>query len=303
MKNQATLSARFNRRIYYDLFRVYRVSPQFLYIQLFFYLYTFNLWNNYVNPVQKTQSTERNLSDRVHRKSSKTILENKDILGIAQSIVSKSIGRIRDISEITPSEKAIELYQQIKVKAEKLGIPVKSPELIQAILDESKKIIKVEHVLIVETKNQGFICANAGIDQSNVEGENIVTLLPEKPDNEAKKIRNELKELTNLEIAVIISDSFGRPFRIGSTGVAIGIAGMNPILDQRGFKDLYGYTLQTTIIGHADNLVSAAQLVMGESNEGIPVVIIRGYDYKIEENASIVPILREPNLDLFRSEE
>jgi len=236
-------------------------------------------------------------------KSSKTTLESKDILVIAQSIVSKSIGRIRDLSEITPSGEAIELYQQIKAKAEKLGIPVKSPELIQAILDESKKIIKVEHVLIVETKNHGFICANAGIDQSNVEGQNIVTLLPEKPDHEAQKIRNELKELTNLEIAVIISDSFGRPFRIGSTGVAIGIAGMNPILDQRGFKDLYGYTLQTTIIGHADNLVSAAQIVMGESNEGIPVVIIRGYDYEIEENASIVPILREPNLDLFRSEE
>lgn len=228
-------------------------------------------------------------------------LKDKDIIVIAQSIISKSNGRIKNLNEINPSKKAIEIYKKIEPKAKKVGIPMKSPELIQAILDESREILKIEHVLIVETKPQGFICANAGIDQSNVAGKNNITLLPENPDEDAKKIRNELKKLTKREVAVIISDSFGRPFRNGSIGVALGIAGINPILDKRGFKDLFGYELQTTIIGQADNIVSAAQLIMGEADEGIPVVIIRGYDYEIDENASIKTILREIDLDIFRS--
>lgn len=228
-------------------------------------------------------------------------LKDKDVIIISQSIISKSNGRIRNLNVIVPSKKAIEIYKQMKPKAERAGIPIKPPELIQAILEESKEILKVEHVLIVETKHQGFICANAGIDKSNVEGINNVTLLPENPDEDARRIRKEFKELSNKEVTVIVSDSFGRPFRVGTVGVAIGIAGMKPILDKRGCMDLYGYKLQTTIIGQADNLVSAAQLVMGESNEGIPVVIIRGYDYNIEEHASITSILREDKFDIFRS--
>ncbi len=228
-------------------------------------------------------------------------LENGDILVIAQTIISKSLGRVRDLTNIKPSKKAFEIYETITLKAKSQGIPFKSPELIQAILDESKEIIKSEHVLITET-SQGFICANAGIDKSNVEGETRVSLLPVNSDKEADKIRSTIKEITGKDVAIIITDSFGRPFRIGAVGVAIGVSGINPILDKRGDKDLFGYELQSTIIGQIDNLASAAQLVMGESNEGIPVVLFRGYKYVIKKNASIQTILRDRKIDIFRSD-
>ncbi len=225
-------------------------------------------------------------------------LENGDILAIAQTIISKSKGFVRNLKEIKPSKEAIDIYNKIKEKTQRLGLPTKEPELIQAILDESKDILKVEHVLITETKH-GFICANAGIDKSNVEGTENITTLPTDPDNEAREIRNNLKRLTNKIVAVIITDSFGRPFRVGAIGIAIGIAGIAPILDKRGEKDLFGYEMQTTLVGHIDNLAAAAQLIMGETNEGIPIVLIRGYDFDISNNASISPIIRERNMDLF----
>ncbi len=228
-------------------------------------------------------------------------LENGDILVIAQTIISKSIGSIKNLKEIKPSEKAIKIYKRLIPKAKSAGIPIKSPELIQAILEEAKKIIKVEHVIITETKH-GFICANAGIDQSNVETTNNITLLPKNPDLEAEIIRESLRRTTKKDVAIIISDSFGRAFRVGATGVAIGISGINPILDKRGSKDLFGKELQSTIVGQVDNLASAAQLVMGEADEGLPVILIRGYKFKKTENASIKVILREKEFDLFRSE-
>jgi len=226
-------------------------------------------------------------------------LENGDILVIAQTIISKSNGRIRNLNMIEPSEKAIEIYKKITPKAKKEEIPIKDPKLIQAILDESKEIIKAEHVLITETKH-GFICANAGIDKSNIEGEENIALLPENPDGDAQDIRRKLKEMINKNIAVIISDSFGRSFRVGAVGVALGVSGISPILDKRGNKDLFGHELQSTIIGQVDSLASAAQLVMGETDEGIPVVIIRGYKFELNESASIKQILREKRIDLFR---
>jgi coenzyme F420-0:L-glutamate ligase/coenzyme F420-1:gamma-L-glutamate ligase len=229
-------------------------------------------------------------------------LMDGDIIVIAQTIISKSNGRIRNLNEITPTEKAIELYKSIIQKARKYGLPEKEPELIQAILDESKEIVSYEHVLITETKH-GFICANAGIDKSNVEGEQMITLLPENPDKDAEIIRKNLSNITNKEIAIIISDSFGRPFRVGAIGTAIGVAGISPILDLRGKRDLFGYELQTTIIGQIDNLASAAQLVMGESNEGIPIVLIRGYKFDFNENVTIKPILRNKKDDLFLNKE
>ena len=228
-------------------------------------------------------------------------LENGDIIVIAQTIISKSKGLIRNLKDIKPSLKAIEIYEKMTPKSKSAGIPVKSPELIQSILDESKKIIKVEHVLITETKH-GFICANAGIDKSNVEDENSITLLPINPDLDAEKIRKVLNTSSEKDVAVIISDSFGRPFRVGATGVALGISGINPILDKRGSKDLFGKELQSTIIGQVDNLASAAQLVMGEADEGLPVILIRGYMFEKTENASIKTILRDKKLELFTSE-
>jgi coenzyme F420-0:L-glutamate ligase/coenzyme F420-1:gamma-L-glutamate ligase len=229
-------------------------------------------------------------------------LKDKDIIVIAQSLVSKSIGQIRNLEEINPSEKAYEIFNKTISKAEKQGLPKKDPQLIQLILDEAKKIIKTEHVLITETKH-GFICADAGIDKSNIEGNRTVTLLPEDPDYQAEKIRITLMNKTQKEMAVIISDSFGRPFRVGAVGVSIGVSGIDPILDMRGKKDLFGYILQSTIVGQSDSLASAAQLVMGESNEGIPIVLIRGYNFEYNEKSTINSILRDKNIDLFRESE
>ena len=233
--------------------------------------------------------------------ANKVSLDDGDLIVIAQSIISKSNGRIRNLNEITPSDKALKLYDKIAPKSKKHGLPVKPPELIQAIIEESNKIIKAEHVLITET-NFGFICANAGIDRSNVEGIDNITLLPKNPDVDAKKIRSSLKNSLNKNIGVIITDSFGRPFRVGSVGVAIGISGIEAILDKRGEKDLFGHELQTTIIGQVDNIASAAQLIMGETDEGNPVVIIKGYKFELTKTASIKSIIREKEYDLFRED-
>jgi len=227
-------------------------------------------------------------------------LMNGDIFVIAQTIITKSNGRIRNLKKIIPSLRAIELHEKISSKAKNLGVPEKTPELIQLILDESKDILKVKHVLITETKH-GFICANAGIDKSNIEGKENVGLLPSNPDEDAKNIRINLKSLTNKDVAIIISDSFGRPFRVGAVGVALGVSGINPILDKRGKRDLFDYELQSTIIGHVDSLASAAQLAMGEADEGIPIILIRGYDFELTENISIKSLLREKSIDLFRA--
>lgn len=228
-------------------------------------------------------------------------LQDGDIIVICQSIISKSTGRIRNLNKINPSERAIEICRKIAPKARILGLPEKDPKLVQAILDESKKLIMSEHVLITETKH-GFICADAGIDKSNIGDQDFISLLPENPDKDAEKIRIALKNTSKKEIAVIISDSFGRAFRVGAIGTAIGVSGINPILDMRGKKDLYGYELRTTIIGQVDSLAAAAQLVMGESNEGIPIVLIKGYNFKLDENTTINPILRDKKIDLFRKQ-
>ena len=230
---------------------------------------------------------------------SNAILEEGDILVIAQSIVSKSRGFLVDLNKIEPSDYAYRLHEKMKPLAMMENVQIKDPQIIQLILDESNKLIRTSHVMIVETKH-GFICANAGIDRSNVEGDNMVTLLPEDSDEEAKKISDELKNRVNKNLAVIISDSFGRPFRKGAVGVAIGISGIDAILDKRGKHDLYGKELKSTIVGQVDNLASAAQLIMGEANEGYPIVLIKGYKFEINNQASINSIIREKNSDLFR---
>ena len=228
-------------------------------------------------------------------------LQDGDILVIAQSIISKSTGRIRNLNKINPSERAIEICKKIAPKAKILGLPEKDPKLVQAILDESKQLIMSDHVLITETKH-GFVCADAGIDKSNIGNQGFVSLLPVNPDKDAEKIRIALKNISKKEIAIIISDSFGRAFRVGAIGTAIGVSGINPISDMKGRKDLYGYELQTTVVGQVDSLAAAAQLVMGESDEGIPIILIRGYKFKPDENAAINSILRDKEIDLFRKQ-
>jgi len=233
--------------------------------------------------IKEKDNLSKIISDRIE-------LQEDDILVICETVVSKSQGRIVNLSKIKSSSKAIEY-------SKKTG---KDPRLVQLILDESKEVLKVgDSVIVVETKD-GNICASAGIDVSNVCGdESIVGLLPKDPDKEAEKIRLELKKLTGKDVAVIISDTQGRPFRSGAIGVAIGVSGMNPLWKRAGEKDLYGYELKSSIIATADEASSAASLLMGQADEGIPVVIIRGARY-LKGKGSSKELLREKQKDLFR---
>ncbi|MDQ4074181.1 MAG: coenzyme F420-0:L-glutamate ligase [Thermoproteota archaeon] len=222
-------------------------------------------------------------------------LLDKDIVVIAQKVISKSENRLINLNDVYPTRDAI----KISLKH------AKDPRLIEIILRESKSIVRVsEKHLITETKH-GFICANAGIDQSNVSAdENIVLLLPTDPDNSAKKIRMSLLQKTDRMVSVIISDTFGRPFRNGQTNIAIGISGISPLKSYIGKKDTFGKILKVTEIAVVDELCSAAEMVMGK-NLGIPVAIIRGYEYDIlnpeqDEKNNIHVILREEVKDLFR---
>lgn len=214
-------------------------------------------------------------------------IQNGDILVIAQKIISKQEGRIVKLSSVVPSLLAEGISSEYK----------KNPRIVELILNESKQIIRMDHgILIVETKH-GFICANAGIDESNVKN-GFVTLLPLNSDASAENIRKEIMKKINKTVSVIIADTFGRPFRMGQTNCAIGISGMNPILDYAGTKDSFDKTLRITAIAIADELCSAAELVMKKATK-CPVAIIRGYDFK-NEPSSIRNLIRPQNEDLFR---
>ena len=223
-------------------------------------------------------------------KKQKTPIQDKDIIVITHVAVSKAEGNIINLDEITPSEQAKEIAQKTS----------KEPALIEVILRETKDIIRIgQNSIITETKN-GVICANAGVDRSNVEGERNVAPLPKNPNASAQYIRQEMKRRTGCEVAVIISDTHGRPLRMGEINVAIGVAGIKPIRDRRGEKDLFGYVLRVKQIAIADELSSAAELVIGQANEGIPAAIIRGYNYKTAENTSATELTRPKEKDLFR---
>ncbi len=214
-------------------------------------------------------------------------IHNGDILVIAQKIISKQEGRIVELSSVVPSLLAEGISSEYK----------KNPRIIELILNESKQIIRMEHgILIVETKN-GLICANAGIDESNVKN-GFATLLPLNSDESAENIRKEILKKINKTVSVIIADTFGRPFRMGQTNCAIGISGMNPILDYAGTKDSFEKTLRITAIAIADELCSAAELVMKKATN-CPVAVVRGYDFK-NENSSIRDLIRPQSEDLFR---
>ncbi len=214
-------------------------------------------------------------------------IHNGDILVIAQKIISKQEGRIVELSSVVPSLLAEGISSEYE----------KNPRIIELILSESKQIIRMEHgMLIVETKN-GFICANAGVDESNVKN-GFATLLPLNSDTSAENIRKEILKKINKSVSVIIADTFGRPFRMGQTNCAIGISGMNPILDYAGTKDSFEKTLRITAIAIADELCSAAELVMKKATN-CPVAVIRGYNFK-NENSSIRDLIRPQNEDLFR---
>jgi len=214
-------------------------------------------------------------------------LKEDDIVIVTQKIVSKAEGRVRWLTSYKPSKRAIKL-------ATKLG---KDPKHVQAILEESKKILRAEKgVIIAETKH-GLICANAGIDQSNVR-QNMVSLLPKDPDASARNIKNNIKKKTGVGIAVIISDTFGRPFREGHVNAAIGVAGLNPVKDYRGKGDGYGNILKVTTIAVADEIASAAELATGKLAR-IPVVVLRGYKYQRGAKGS-KGLIRPFSQNLFR---
>jgi len=216
-------------------------------------------------------------------------IENNDIFIIAQTIISRAEGQIVDLGKVNPSDFAIEMGKQSN----------KDPRQIEMILKEAKKICMFRNgVLVTETKH-GFVCANSGIDKSNVKGENCVTLLPRDSDKSAKKIRKYIEKQTGKKVAIIISDTHNRPFRLGAINIALGCSGIDPILNYSGKKDLFGYELKSSNTSIGDQLCSAAGLQMGEANEGYPVIIIRGYKYKRGE-ISAQTLIRPEERDYFR---
>ena len=215
----------------------------------------------------------------------RTELEDGDVLVVAQKAVSKAEGRVVRLDELEPSERALELAGD------------EDPRKTEAILREAVEIIRVRPpLLIVETRN-GFICASAGVDASNAPEPGMLVLLPLDPDASAARIRDRIHELTGVHVGVIVSDSFGRPWRMGTTDVAIGAAGLRVLDDLRGTTDRIGYELRSTQIAIADELAGAAQLVMGKA-DGIPVAVIRGLD--VAGDGSAQELVIPPELDLFR---
>ena len=214
-------------------------------------------------------------------------LQDSDVVVITQKVVSKAEGRIVKIEDIRPRKKA-------KLLAEELG---KDPRTVQVILQESKRIVRKGHgVLIMETRH-GFVCANAGIDASNVE-EGYLTLLPEDPDRSARKIRKKLELATGKKLAVVITDTFGRPWRDGQIDVAIGCSGLAPLEDLVGTTDPYGHTLRVTQPAIVDEIASASELVM-RKHSLTPAAVVRGLSYK-RSDAGVRSIIRERREDLFK---
>lgn len=233
-----------------------------------------------------------NLADIILNATNFTLLDN-DIFVLAQKIVSKAEGRIVNLADVQPSQPALDLAHKTE----------KDPRLVELMLQESNEVVRYrKNVIIVEHK-LGFICANAGIDHSNVLGDgehkDKVLLLPQRPDQSAKQIRDEIKQRTNKNIGVMIIDSHGRAWRNGTVGVCIGLSGIPAVIDERGWKDLFGYTLQATIVGVADELAAAASLVMGQAAEGTPIVHVRGFPYPLSEG-SLQELIRPKEMDMFR---
>ena len=221
-------------------------------------------------------------------------LQDGDILVLAQKIVSKAEGRWVNLTAVTPSAKAVELAKRIE----------KDPRLVELVLGESREVLRTRPGTIIVEHKLGFVCANAGIDHSNVAGEGDheeewVLLLPEDPDASAQALRERLETASGAAIGVMIIDSHGRAWRLGVVGAAIGLAGMPGLVDLRGEPDLFGYTLRITQIAAADELAAAASLVMGQAAEGTPVVHVGGFPYTLREG-SLKELLRPKEQDMFR---
>jgi len=214
-------------------------------------------------------------------------LLDRDVIVIAQKIVSKAEGRVVQLDSVEPSARAREWAEAWD----------KDARVVEVVFRESKRIVRMERGVLISETEHGFVCANAGVDTSNVAAD-TVTLLPKDPDESAKRIRAVLEKAFGIELAVIVSDTFGRPWREGLVNVALGVSGIAPLIDYRGQEDSHGRPLKVTVMAIADELASAAELVMRKS-AGIPVAIIRGFDYESSE-ASSRALIRTQVLDLFR---
>jgi coenzyme F420-0:L-glutamate ligase/coenzyme F420-1:gamma-L-glutamate ligase len=233
--------------------------------------------------------------------ASRFTLHDNDILVITSKIVSKAERRLVNLTAIVPSKEAIELATRSD----------KDARMVELILQESRDVLRVRPGTIVVEHRLGFVCANAGIDHSNVspplpsgEGpgvrpEDWVLLLPEDPDRSAAEIRRKLEAASGVRLGVMIIDSHGRAWRLGTVGLAIGLSGLPGVVDERGWQDLFGYTLQITVVGVADELAAAASLVMGQAAEATPVVHVRGFPYPLREG-SLGELLRPKEQDMFR---
>ena len=234
--------------------------------------------------IQREIGIDTNFVDLILESSE---INDGDILVFSQKIVSKNEGRMLSLSSVNPSLLANGI-------ASSYG---KDPRLIELILSESERIVRMENGIIIVKTKHGFVCANAGIDESNVQ-DGYATLLPKDPDKSAILLKERIEQKTGKNISVIISDTFGRPFRLGQTDVAIGIAGLEPILDYNGKSDTFGKIMRVTAIAVADEICSASELVMGKV-EKCPIAIVRNYNYNFS-NAKIQKLLRSEHDDLFR---
>ena len=218
--------------------------------------------------------------------------ENGDVLVVAQKIVSKAEGRYVDITTVEPSEKAILLAREVD----------KDPRFVEVVLSESKRVVRHRPGLLIMEHRLGFVMANAGIDHSNLPAEGSgerVLLLPKDPDGSARALREHLASALGVLIAVIISDSFGRAWRKGTVGVALGAAGLPALIDMRGRPDLFGRALQVTETGFADEIAAAAGLLMGQADEAVPMVLVRGLGWTAPEMPAAA-LIRPAEHDLFR---
>ena len=218
-------------------------------------------------------------------------IKNRDLLVIGQKAVSKAEGRIVDIGDVTPSQRAAKI-------AKKTG---KNPGFVEIVLRESSRVLRADKDAFIVRTKRGATCLNAGVDKSNVKGDSTYALLPQDPDASARRLRKRIRQLTGKAVGVVICDTRSRPFRKGQVEESIGVAGLNPLIDYRGQKDLFGYTLRFKNIALADELASAAELVMGQGRERTPVAIIRGLTrIRFQDRASSKFLVVNAEEDLFR---
>jgi coenzyme F420-0:L-glutamate ligase/coenzyme F420-1:gamma-L-glutamate ligase len=241
-------------------------------------------------PMVKTGDNVAELIVTVAEKENVT-LDNGDVIVVGHKIVSKAEGRTVRLKEVKPSNRAKELSK----------LTLRDPRLVELVLREAKRVVKAtKEILIVENRS-GFVCINSGVDKSNVKGEDAYVLLPVDPDKSAKAIRSQIRKLSGKNVAVVICDTYSRPFRRGQVEFAIGVAGMKPFRDYRGKKDLFGYVMKVKSSAISDEIASAAELLMGQGKEGIPAVIVKGLKgVKMTEETSVSELIMSKQEDLFK---